>query len=510
MVKINKSYLYFSSYIVCIFPIITLIFSVIYTNTPYLTGILSELGQSLNDFPLSELEFKNNCSEDKYSSILYEVPESVEGCSCVNVTKYSYKQSNKKLVFKGKCKKNNTLNGCISVKNYPPLYLKKWYSNEFCSKKYDSNFGYKEFFKNSVRKDEDCKNGYKKCGKLDESGNYLCLPEKEICPINDIEIYNEAKNISNLSDFKELSEGDKYIYYTNNSTEKALITKLKVAEGKLCLTKGYYYTEYPQFILDDHFDLYGCRYKINGKIYDDSVIHLDNITKYQFYNQNNFSLFSRYNYSTEYPYFSLNAEMFLYAKRYIGFDKQCMKDNNIDIDNKMFEIDYINKINNNLLKNRKQHRILIWVSIAAIDFYLMTCILINIDEDNTFLNFYIWCIITIPFYFSMNIIAIIGLAAMSQIKKYPLCNDNITNSKIKLFNNKTRNIFFNTLTLVIIINGQLLLTVVLFLFKRRKILRKQNNINESHILNSVNNISQDLPLVTQSSESSQNEKEDNN
>ena len=137
----------------------------------------------------------------------------------------------------------------------------------------------------------------------------------------------------------------------------------------------------------------------------------------------------------------------------------------------------------------------------------MTCILIDIDEDNTFTNFYIWCIITIPFYLSMNIIAIIGLAAMSQIKKYPLCNDDITNSKIDLFNTKTRNIFLNTLTLVIIINGQLVLTIILFLFKRRKILRNKNSINDSSILNSVNNINQDLPLITQSSESSQSEKE---
>ena len=432
-IKINKTKLYFSAYIVCIFPIITLIFSVIYTNTPYLTGILSELGQSLNDFPLTDLEYVKNCSENKYTSILYTVPESVEGCSCVNVKKYDYKQSNKKLVFKGKCKKNNTLNGCTSVSYYPPVDIKKWYSNEFCSKKYDSNYGYKEFFKNSVGKDENCKNGYKKCGKLDESGNYLCLPEEELCPINDIQIYNESQNLSNLTDYTELSDGNKYIYYTNNLTEKALITKLKAAEGKLCLTKGYYYTEYPQFILDDHFDLYGCRYKINGKLYDDTIDYLDTIIKYKFYNQNDFSLSSRYNQTCEYPYFSLNAEIFLYAKRYIGFNKKCMKENNIDIDDKMFENNYINKINNNLLRNRKQHRILIWISIAAIYFYLMTCILIDIDEDNTLTNFYIWCIITIPFYLAMNIIAIIGLAAMSQIKQYPLCNDSITNRKIKLF-----------------------------------------------------------------------------
>ena len=50
------------------------------------------------------------------------------------------------------------------MKYYPPVDLKKWHSNEFCSKKYGNNFGYKEFFKNLVGKEENCKNGFKKCG----------------------------------------------------------------------------------------------------------------------------------------------------------------------------------------------------------------------------------------------------------------------------------------------------------------------------------------------------------
>ena len=62
----------------------------------------------------------------------------------------------------------------------------------------------------------------------------------------------------------------------------------------------------------------------------------------------------------------------------------------------------------------------------------------------------------------------------------------------------------NTLALVIIINGQLLLTIILFILKRRKILRSNNSINQtdSQIINSVNDFNQDMPFITtQSSES---------
>lgn len=505
MANFNKSYLYFSSYIVCIFPIITLIFSILYSKIPYLTGILPELSQSLNDYPLSELEYIENCAEEKYSSTLYTIPASYEGCSCLNVKDYPYKQANKSLVFRGKCSKNNTLNGCISISYYPRVNLKKWHSNVFCSKRYEKSNGYKEYYKNSVGKNEDCKNGYKKCGKLDETGNYLCLPEGESCPINDIFIIDE-KNDS-LVDYKEYPIGNKYLYFTNKAIENPIITKLKTAEGKLCMGKGYYYTDYPQFILDEYFHLYGCRYKINGNVYDDSVQKLDFMTKNELYNNNKVNMSSRYNDSCEYPYFSLNEEIFLYPKRYIGFDKKCLKEKNMDIDNKRYKNDYINAITNNLLRNRKMHSILIWISIAAIDFYFMTCFFINIDEDNTLINFYIWCIITLPFYLAMNIICFIGLVSMGQIKSYPLCNDNLTNSKIDLFNKKTTKIFANTLILFILINGQLLLTAILFLFKRRKILRSENNIineSQSQTLSSINTLNQDMPLVTGKSNADDN------
>lgn len=505
MLKIDiKSYLYVSSYIVVIFPIITLIFSVTYTNTPYLTGFLQELSNSLNDFPLTDLEYIDSCPDEKFELTLFTIPESSQGCACLNLT-YEYKQANKEIVSRGKCNKNNTLNGCISISNYSSVELKKWHSNSFCCKRYDDKTsGYKNYFKNSVLKGENCKEGYKNCGKLDDMDNYLCLPINESCPVNDIKILDERDD--NLTDYESYKIGDKYLYFTNKSTENPLITKLKTFEGKLCHGKGYYHTDYPQFILDNNFDIYGCRYKIQDTLYDESVEKLDNLTKDELYKYNDIDMFSRYNVSCEYPYFSLNAEIFLYPKRYIGFSKQCLKENNLNIDDKIFKHENINIINESLLKNRNQHSILIWISIAAIDFYLMTCFFINIDEENTFLNFYIWSTITLPFYLAMNIVAIIGLAAISNIRKYPLCNDEMTNLKIELYNNKSRNMLLNTLALFIIINGQLVLTIILYFLKRRKILRNTNSIDDSHssnILESISKISQDSPIMTDRSNKSE-------
>ena len=499
MLKIKiKSYLYASSYIVVIFPIITLIFSVTYTNTPYLTGFLTELSNSLNDYPLSDLELINSCPKEKHSLNLFTIPESVQGCACLNLT-YEYKQVNKEIVFRGKCNKNNTLNGCISISNYSSVNLKKWHSNIFCSKKYKKEInGYKHYFQNSILKGENCSEGYKNCGKLDDMDNYLCLSINESCPINDIKILDERND--NLTDYESYKIGDKYLYFTNTSTESPIITKLKTAEGKLCHGRGYYHTDYPQFILDSNFEIYGCRYEIQNNLYDESIEKLDIITKDELYKDNGIDMFSRYNDSCEYPYFSLNADIFLYPKRYIGFNKQCLKENNLNIDDKIFKPENINIINESLLKNRNQHSILIWISIAAIDFYLMTCFFIDIDEDNTFLNFYIWSAITLPFYLAMNIVAIIGLAAISNIKKYPLCNDEMTNLKIELFNNKSRIMLLNTLGLFIIVNGQLILTIVLYLLKRRKILRNTNNIDDSHsttIMESISKFSQDSPIMTE-------------
>ena len=78
---------------------------------------------------------------------------------------------------------------------------------------------------------KECEINYKKCGILDSLGNIMCIPENEICPINDIKIdLASNKSLYELkgyesTPFNNLQEGYA-LYYTNNATEKEIISKL--------------------------------------------------------------------------------------------------------------------------------------------------------------------------------------------------------------------------------------------------------------------------------------------
>ena len=110
----------------------------------------------------------------------------------------------------------------------------------------------------------------------------------------------------------------------------------------------------------------------------------------------------------------------------------------------------------------------------------------------------------------MTFISFIGLIAMVNINTYPLCNDDYTNSKLQLFNDKKSDFCYNTLAVFIVINGQLLLTILLYIFKRRKILRNSNDIinsqlqshsisqSQSQMPSNVNTLTQyEAPLISQ-------------
>ena len=102
---------------------------------------------------------------------------------------------------------------------------------------------------NSVLEKENCEKGYKKCGKLDDMGNYICVKENDECPINDIKVTDLRDEELERLNYSHIIINYKYFYYTNTS-EKPVISKLKVAEeGKICADTARYYTKYPQYNL---------------------------------------------------------------------------------------------------------------------------------------------------------------------------------------------------------------------------------------------------------------------
>ena len=74
----------------------------------------------------------------------------------------------------------------------------------------------------------DCDTNFKKCGILDTYGNYMCIPEDEPCPIN--EIILESKNNESYKNNKKYISLDYSIkdnlYYTNNSFNNNIIVYL--------------------------------------------------------------------------------------------------------------------------------------------------------------------------------------------------------------------------------------------------------------------------------------------
>ena len=75
-------------------------------------------------------------------------------------------------------------------------------------------YNYQTLLANSGKQ---CKKDYKKCGILDTMGNIMCIPEEDICPINEVIIDLELNNITyieqgyNFTYIRNLTDG--YILY---------------------------------------------------------------------------------------------------------------------------------------------------------------------------------------------------------------------------------------------------------------------------------------------------------
>ena len=437
------------SLIIAIFPITIMILSIINVKVKPVSTILNEIRSSLNDYPLSEFEYASNCY-DKYNGNLYTFPGSQHGCTCVHISYYYYDQTGEKQVNIGKCTSNQTYNGCEEVPAVKMQKLQNWNYGKFCSKSYELSSelkGYLYFLNSSVLENEECQKGYKRCGKLDDMGNYLCLPENEECPINDIIVSTTI--LSDLTDYNYTRINGKYFYYTNLS-DKPIISKLKVMEGKMCMDRAYYYTEYPQYILDNNFKYYGCKHKIEGEIYDKNIETLDTRTKEVFYSDNRLNLKDYYyQWYFDFPFYSLNAQMNLYPQRYLGYDKQCLIKNGVfDIKNSPFDEKKINEmdklINDVIFKNK----INMWFSIFISGLSLIISIILVANEGKMYI---FWSLFNFLFFIMMLVPIILNIIKVPKFIQMPDCGNKITNIKINYYNSTAKTLKITTIISVVFI-----------------------------------------------------------
>ena len=456
------------SVLIIIFPLAVFILSLINDSTNTVSSILNEIGESLNDYPIEDFSYSNDCGE-KYAGDIYVFPGSVHGCSCVNVNSYYYPQTGKYLLNVGECDMNQTFNDCFDIPQVPQQKVYSFGEGKFCYKKYNTEEfelkGYLHYLNNSVLENEECEIDYKKCGKLDDMGNYICIKKDENCPINDIQVRISKDEELEKLNYAHIIANDKYYYFTNTS-EKPVINKLKVAEeGKICIDRTYFHTNYPQWILDNNFEYYGCRNKINGEIFEKDIQALDYRTKKQIYNDSGIDLDYIYKHSGyDYPFYSLEANMTLYPQRYIGYDKKCLSNSGVfDIDNSPFNGKKIKAINNIVDELFSNNTIIKWVSLPSLVILLVLGVLIVMKKYNIWL--WIWVIIYCLFYVNIAIRIYSNISKCKKITEFPICGGDLINAKINLYHSAQRKFKITTILSIIIINLQLLYIIFMIVLK---------------------------------------------
>ena len=457
--------------IIPIFPLIIFILTIINSNVDSVSTILKEISSSLNDYPISNLNYAEFCNSNEYNGYLFTFPGSVDGCSCADVDYYYYDQDNEEEINPGKCDYNQSANGCMDIKEIPSKKLDAWNKKKFCCKKYDvsaSAFkGYLYFLNNSVLENEECKSGYKKCGKLDDMGNYLCFPENEECPINDvISSRTKREDLENKNYSFITINGNMYLYYSNQEKDKSVISKFKVIEGKLCADRVYVHTDYPQYILDKQFEYYGCRHKINDQLYE-NYVELDSMSKGDFYKNSGLDLKTDQYYHKsyfEYPFYSLEANVSLYPQRYIGYNKKCLMENGVfNVQNSAFneeKVDEMDKIINSILY---KNTFIKWFSFSFIIVELFSAIL-PIRLEGYFLVI-VWAFINGVCHTIIAVFIYISLSNIKQFMEFPLCGNDLINAKLNYYLSTKKTLKTTIILEVVFVNLQLAVILAVLILK---------------------------------------------
>ena len=459
---------YFSM-LVGILPFVILILSLINLKSHPDPDTFTLIKSAINNYPLSELKYSQNCGDDPI--ILYTFPGSKSGCTCVGVSSYYYDQEHKYEIIPDECSRNQTRNGCKPVNQVKSKNMYYWDEGQFCSKTYNlmgSNLkGYFYFLYNSVLEKEDCQKNFKKCGKLDDMGNYACVPQEEECPINDIIFSNETRpDLENLN-YTYIYYGGRYIYYTNENKEKTIISQLKVAEEKLCKDHYYFYTKYPQYILDNNFERYGCRKTEDGTFYDDSIEILDTRKKRFLYLDSDLDLTKIYNnWIYDFPFYNLEANMVLYPERFMGYNKKCFADNKLfDMEDSAFSEDNIEEMNIILDDSYYRNDFVKWFSIIAFTVELIACSVLNLDSEEHGIFIWIWTMINVMFYVCMGVPMYISVSKYSNFKEFPLCGNKLINAKLETYHHAINTLKTTTIISIILLNLQILLNIGLIIAK---------------------------------------------
>ena len=186
---------------------------------------------------------------------------------------------------------------------------------------------YNFFMLNQYKSKNQCKNGFKFCGFFDTKKNFLCLPQNLNCPISNVFIDNE-KVINNYQTI-DLND-DFYLHFSKNEGEKIYLEFL-ANEKNFCFDGNGNFGQ-NDFILNKNLGKNECE-KIDENVFDFRYEKIDEISKNEFFDENEISNEFLINSNDSIKLFNVN---------YFSVENECLK-----------KIDFDEFLNPNLKKNNK-------------------------------------------------------------------------------------------------------------------------------------------------------------
>jgi hypothetical protein len=297
--------------------------SVGYSSLQYSLRAVSDINLNWMKSPILDIIDAQGSCPTGYSALLEDTWKgTVWGCDCVGRWSWRIDWDRQNRLNRDSCSWNETMGGCTDIRSTSGMSYNTYKGKTICIKRAGTNFF--DNFKNAVTSKKSCYNGMKQCGTLDSSGNLLCVDKYTNCPINKIVMQTNDRSKPTDHNYSQISLGYTNLFFTNEAVENSIIMELKLSEGDVCVDPGEKNTQYSQYILDVDYYNYGCKNKINGNLYDDRFVKLDSIVKRDLFAQNQIT--SVLNSLPYYPYSSLDANVDLFTRPYIGWNIQCVGD----------------------------------------------------------------------------------------------------------------------------------------------------------------------------------------
>ncbi len=283
---------------------------------------------------------------------------------------------------------------------------------------------------------DSCPTGTRSCGIADTTIQYLCIDNKNECPINKLLILNSIEDLPNDFNYKTFTLGnDKILAYTNENIKGEIVHEFVISERKPCINPTYYNLNMEPYKLSKMYDSVGCPSLNSGLKEEDRVTLIDQDSLYNVNDMNKIE--AKLSILPYYSHPPLNVNTSLFAKEYYGLTKFCR--------NSIKDIGISNFLQNLVFFDENIESIQYWALVLMIitiivfvinaTFYFLYLCETDVLKENWILIYYF---ISSAIILSISIVVSVKTNSLPNDYKYlaePDCGDSITYEIASSFDN---------------------------------------------------------------------------